>query len=171
MKSARVIMTLACERHCVYCSNYYQSIMQSAKEIDNIDEVSDFDEILLTGGEPMLFPEKLIKIIEQIRKNSFAAIYLYSAKYTAKMKEIIELVDGIHFTLHSDTSPMDVVDFHTFQSLLSMYPRKSFRLYLNHDIHLPVTVYPYLWKRVEVKPWLTESECKLPENETLFILK
>ena len=145
--------------------------MSNAHHIKDVAEVSNNSLLLITGGEPMLHPELVMEVVRRSRQtNPGAMIYLYSAQFTPRMDQIVSLVDGVHFTLHAAATEADVEDFQRFQKLVQCYPTKSFRLYVNCDMKLPLVILPYLWRRVEIKPWLTEAECQLPPNEVLYIL-
>jgi len=173
---ARVIITLKCLCSCHYCCNKYETIMSNAVEISNIAKMDMCDILCITGGEPMLDPDKTLKIIALAKRiNPSLIIYLYTAWFSEQLPEIIDAVDGIHFTLHSNANNKDIDNFQRFQEMLREYADKSFRLYINSNIKRPITIYPYLWKRVETKPWLSEETLLavqpngLPKNEALYI--
>jgi hypothetical protein len=171
MKIARVITTFDCGRNCSYCCNKYQTLISQGREIDDIVDVMQYDQIILTGGEPMLYPERIIDICKRLREWDYKGpIWLYSAKYVPMMWEVMQHVDGLHFTMHTD-SAADMDGFNLVQTLASTYRDKSFRLYISPSIVRAMTIYPFLWKRVEVKPWIPEGKCPLPLGEELFILK
>ena len=171
MKIARVITTLACGRSCEYCCNKYETLTQLRKKIREISEVWDYDQILLTGGEPMLQPKRIIEICQKLRDSRYPGkIYMYSAKWTTELWDVLEYLDGIHFTLHT-ASQDDVSDFMNFQNMIRCFPEKSFRCYISPSIAAPIRIYPNLWTRLEIKPWIPEGKCPLPSNEELFILE
>jgi organic radical activating enzyme len=168
---ARVITTFECGRACVYCCNKYETLISKAIEIHDIGQASGYDQVLLTGGEPMLYPAKIIGYCMRLRECGFKGkIYMYSAKFVPAMWDVIPHLDGIHFTLHT-ASWQDRNEFNMLQVLVGSNQDKSFRLYISPSITQAITIYPNLWKRVEVKPWIPEGQCPLPEGETLFSLK
>lgn len=168
---ARVLITQDCQRNCENCCNKQPSILNKAEIIYSIEEVLHHEIICLTGGEPMLYPDKLIRIINTIRSHPTKhTIYLYTAYFTWRMNEIIPLIDGIHYTLHKETLPIDIEKFHQFQTMIwSACETKSFRLYIQPGMTHSVKIHPWKWKRIELKPWL--EDCPLPSEETLYILK
>jgi len=167
---ARIILWFDCNRKCLNCCNEYDSIIGKGEKISSFDGLEQYDEFLLTGGEPMLHPSRLINIINIIRdKYPGKKIYLYTALFTQVMPSIIPLVDGIHFTLHSPVNDVDIFGFEAIQIASSHYPEKSFRAYIDPRIEKSIHLYPSAWKRLEVKPWLLEGECPLPDGEKLFI--
>jgi hypothetical protein len=175
---ARLIVSFDCIRNCPYCCNKYSNIINKAISLKGkLDLLKNYKTICVTGGEPLLHFKETKEIIIFLR-NQFPKrkIYLYCAWYK-KLEDIIEidnLVDGIHFTLHDTATNEDLFKFDEFQLYLQdtfdENKQKSYRLYVYPSIK-ELTIYPYLWKRVEVKPWLNEKICVLPKNEFLFIYK
>lgn len=95
-KTARVIITLKCERACSYCCNKYEKIIKQCVHINNLKPLRGYKEVIITGGEPMLNPSRTLSIIRRIKRmNPKALIYLYTAKYDMKLEDTIELVDGV----------------------------------------------------------------------------
>ena len=180
MKIARVIITTHCLRDCPYCCNKYRSIIDNAITLHNVDQLDSlgFDRILITGGEPMLVPNRVIAIAQHFNKLG-KEVFLYTAMYRGELHTIVKLVKGIHFTLHYPLRDMHSVEpwayddldgFYRFQQMISGW-MGSYRLYINPEIQSTISIIPSLWSRVEVKPWIQEADCHLPPNEELFILK
>jgi len=153
--------------------------MKHAVNIDTVTALIDYDIICITGGEPLLQPDRTLAIISEIRRqNPKAVVYLYSALYNDRMSDVLRIVDGVHFTLHYGATNLDIDGFYNFQELISKEPdNKSFRLYIDQRVKQVVAIQPCLWRRIEAKPWISEAELiasqsnGLPCNETLFILK
>lgn len=169
LKTARVLITTKCNKSCSYCCNEQEGALDSMEVVYNLDFMRDFEAIAITGGEPMLYPERVKQVCEKVKIiNPNAKIYLYSAQFTPKMWEIVTLVDGIHYSLHEGAGEKEIIDFNSFQTLVAFNKEKSFRLYINNRCNPPITIFPNAWKRVEVKPFM--ENCPLPENEKLFSL-
>ena len=152
--------------------------MNRAAEIKDLSELAGFREILITGGEPLLNPRRTLGIIEKIKCLSpDSKIYVYTAWFDEKLADIIEEVDGIHYTLHAHSSKRDIADFQRFQDILPLKSKKSFRLYINPSIKHSILIKTGLWHRIEIKPWLTEEELLrkqpdgLPMGEKLYVLE
>ena len=66
---ARVIITRKCNRKCDGCCNNYPSLMSQIQPITNIWELNrkDVSEILITGGEPLLFPKEVSRLVTEIK--------------------------------------------------------------------------------------------------------
>ena len=178
-KQARLIITFECERQCPGCCNHYKSIMQHAKKAE-LKDLKDYEVVMLTGGEPMLDWKHTLEIAKTLKaQNPQVKVYLYTAhhRFPSVLKTILEVVDGIQYSIHENASYGDYLDFHDFQHVIQQYPNKSFRLYIDPKGNdKPLAICPNLWKRVEVKAWLTEEQLLalqpngLPQNEDLFIL-
>lgn len=183
-KTARVIVTLKCNRKCSYCVNKQSGTLKSAEKIWGIeallcgtfgryDSIVTHDEFLITGGEPMLDPLRVHLLAMRIKcAQSDAKVYLYTALHVlgnAGTSHVLYEVDGIHYTIHRDATPKDILLFRRFQDMIEPYKDKSFRLFIEQGVKHQVPVIPNRWKRVEVKPFMID--CPLPENETLYILE
>lgn len=175
-RKARVIITYRCGRKCHYCANNMAWVKELAKPTTK-EGLMEFPEVIITGGEPMLVPDDLEHLCWKLKRNNTKVkIYLYTAFYRHQLNNLInyDLVDGVHYTLHAGATPEDVRLFYRFQQVLrsmgQQIKEKSFRLYINNEVFLPVEVYPPVWTRVEVKPFLSEAECQLPKGEELFYL-
>lgn len=100
-RKARLLFTENCMRNCKGCcmKNWKG---EKPNLILQTELVSEFDEIYITGGEPMLYPDSLLALIMSIKKNSEAKVFLYTAlPYPLdKFTKIIEHVDGVTLTLH-----------------------------------------------------------------------
>jgi len=179
---ARLLITEECNRNCSYCCNHYYNIMKNTKYINSLDELPvNLTEIMITGGEPMLFPQKTKDISIKLKKKyPFSKLYLYTTLYNDELENIIPYLDGVHYSLHSKETINDLELLYKFQGLLCLYEeewnKKSFRLYVDSKVKLPVSVIPYLWKRMEMFKWSTEEELiakqpdGLPAGESLYIL-
>ena len=163
-KKLRLLLFKACNRRCPGCCNQYW-------DLDNLEVCTSFkgyDEILLTGGEPMLKPDLVEIVIKMIRlENPKAKIYMYTAKIdTVHIHYILKLIDGLTLTLHNQKDVKPFMDLY-----LHHYPvrkRLSLRLNVFKEVKLP----PYL----ELKDWnvkdnmVWEIGCPLPDGEVLMKL-
>lgn len=98
-KTLRLIFTSKCNRSCHWCCN---------KDFDlpNLPRPKHFnyDEIFITGGEPLLFLDEVIGFIKAIRLVSKAKVFIYTAYQSAfsshELLRAIKHSDGITLTLH-----------------------------------------------------------------------
>ena len=184
MKQARLLITYKCPRTCPGCCNTYSKIMAGAKPLYDINQLKDYDVIMLTGGEPMLFPDRVIKIANILSKVApKAKIFMYSAWHDSDsdLSRVLSHIDGVHFTLHSQSDDKDIEAFHKFQNVASHYTGKSFRLYVDKALPLElqkkIKIKRSVWTRVEIKPWASEDEllatqpAGIPAGEEMFVLQ
>lgn len=62
MRKLRLLFTKDCNRDCPGCCN-------KDWDLDHLPVCADFkpyDLVMITGGEPMLYPERLLKLIRKI---------------------------------------------------------------------------------------------------------
>ena len=181
-KHARIIITFACPRKCAGCANSYKSLIDQAVKIpiDKLDYFKDYEDVSLTGGEPMLDPNTTIKIARLVHRAAPSAkIYLYTARHKSKndLERVLSHVDGAQFTLHKEANEEDVADFHAFQAIASRWTDKSFRLYLDPSLKDKVHLIPSVWARI-TSAWYSEAELLSgkersrgkPHEEDLFVL-
>lgn len=168
MKILRLLVTKNCPRKCEGCCN-------KQFDLDNLSTPThfDYDEIILTGGEPLLYPQQLHNLIEQIRKVSNAKIYVYTAeiKKVVDVLGILYLVDGMTVSLHeqSDIYALEKLDFYLEYCLqFSMNNTKSLRLNIFKGIELNHRKLYLNWKIKKDIVWL--NPCPLPEDEVFMRL-
>jgi hypothetical protein len=170
MKILRLLLFSACNRDCEGCCNKDWDL----KALPAITDFTDYDQILLTGGEPMLSPRRIWEAIGTIRKqNRTAKIYLYTALVRAELFDLLNDshgLDGVTLTLHeqNDVTP-------ELLAFLFLAPReKSLRLNVFEGVSLPSDVKAF-GQRVErdvLDGWKVKLDmiwiknCPLPENET-----
>jgi len=170
--TARLILFLDCPRKCRGCCNEYPQHKAAMRPISSLDDLEPYAEIILTGGEPMLKPEMTLGFLAKLRKRfPNKTVYLYTAMYNHRaLVAALPHLDGLHYTLHADASAAEVMDLQLLQLVLTMQDYKgSVRLYVDNAMPLAVEVVPNLWSRVEMKPWLGEGFCPLPDHEDLLI--
>jgi hypothetical protein len=163
MKKLRLLVTPECNRACKGCCN-------DVWDLDNLPDINSYygySEIMLTGGEPMLYPIKLLDIILDIKAHVDVPIYLYTAKTKPPMEllMILSLIDGITLSLHEQ---YDVPGFLKLARILLRHPelhKKKFRLNVVSHVKLPDTYkLSPLWD-VRIIEWVAPEDCPLPENE------
>ena len=165
MPKLRLLVTDKCNRSCQGCCN-------KQWDLANLPICKDFrgyDQILLTGGEPMLHIAQLINTIGTIRKQTNTPIYLYTAKadHPTFLNVVLTLVDGITLTLHDKS---DIEPFLALQEYLKYHKPESKSLRLN--IFHPISLAPEQLVGWQVKPdmiWI--EDCPLPTDETFMRLE
>lgn len=96
----RLLFTNDCNRRCKGCCNRNWT-GEPPMEL-TIEEIKEYDEIYITGGEPMLYPVALKLLIKLIRTET-NKIFLYTALPYPKadFMTIMNKLDGATVTLHS----------------------------------------------------------------------
>jgi hypothetical protein len=155
----RLLITESCDRDCAGCCNKQWDLAGLEVETD----FSQYDEILLTGGEPMLNPDKVIKLAKRIRDESAAKIYVYTAKVDdiRATLDVLRVTDGITLTLHEQS---DVPDFFRLSETLFMIgPIEGKSLRLNIFKGISVSVPMRYWQVKDDIEWI--KDCPLPKDE------
>lgn len=166
MRYLRLLVTKNCDRNCKGCCN-------KDWDLDNLPIVKDYnyDLIMITGGEPMLYFIKLIKLIKNIQENNNAKIILYTANLNVINISYIlyRYLAGITLTLHRQK---DIERFKLLNNVLlldSEYKNKSLRLNIFEGIELSKNIDLSLWEVKNNIKWI--KNCPLPKNEEFKRLK
>jgi organic radical activating enzyme len=164
MKNLRLVLFENCNRSCPGCCNKDWDL----RSLPVVESYKDYDIIMLTGGEPMLKPKLVIETAWEIRKQSDAKIYVYTAKINDVMATlaVLNFVDGLTVTLHeqSDLDPFLNLD----SALGSIYcSDKSLRLNIFSGIEIPEYLHGNWLIKDNIK-WI--KKCPLPKDEVLMRL-
>ena len=94
----RLVLWEDCNRACIGCCNKDWDM----KAIPELPRFENYETYLLTGGEPMLYSDKVVNICQAIKANTQSKIILYTAKVDdqAANVRILPWIDGITVTLH-----------------------------------------------------------------------
>lgn len=107
--TARVILTFRCNRACPGCCN---GQLPEHRNIYKSDELMNYEELVLTGGEPMLFQEEVISLIDSLRQRGYTGkVYMYTSFWddTLRSKVLLSKLDGFTFTLHAECTDKDIM--------------------------------------------------------------
>lgn len=170
MKKLRLLLWEDCGKSCPGCCNKDWKL----KQLPIATNLIAYDEIILTGGEPMLYPELLQRVIGEIQATTNSPkIYLYTAntKNYDKLINILLDINGITITLHD---PEDVTDFlkliEEMKKISEVIPHwldnKSLRLHIFKEAHATVLnniKLPGWWDIKKDIEWI--ENCPLPEGE------
>jgi organic radical activating enzyme len=122
MKTARILLSAKCNRTCHYCCNEQDGTLDDAVPLHNLDILQNYKSVCITGGEPMMYPDRVIALANAIKAVKDMPIYMYSATYTKRTEDVLQSLDGITFTMHEEASLKDVVGFDNIQELAHKYP-------------------------------------------------
>jgi hypothetical protein len=136
------------------------------------DKFSKFDEIILTGGEPMLDTVLVKDTVERVRKETKSPIYLYTSLLAdvERALEILRITDGITVTLHE---PQDINRFGALHFAMAtrepeMFSTKSLRLNVFKEVGDVSLLDLRPWKVKRNIEWI--KNCPLPESEVFMRL-
>lgn len=167
MKKLRLLLFDECHRSCVGCCNKDWDL----ELLPICYDYTPYDEILLTGGEPLLYPiivEELVRYLRKVSPN--AKIYLYTAyiENTDMVMNIINIIDGICITLHEqkDVEPFKIL---VEDMSSSSFFGKSLRLNVFRGVHMGGDdINTAGWKVKDNIEWI--KDCPLPEDEVFMRL-
>lgn len=165
-KKLRLLITKECPNKCSKCCN----IGRDFTHLPVVDRW-DYEEIMLTGGEPLLYPLSVISICTGIRIIHKAMginckIFVYTAIADIEpFLTVLELVDGIVYTPHRKE---DIEDFIKLNHKLLQDPSvtedKSMRLNLFADMKALIPDGTDLSKwQVKDMEWI--DNCPVPDGE------
>lgn len=166
-KKLRLLVTTKCPNKCPMCCN-------NSWDFDKLPVVDrwNYDEIMITGGEPLLFTNKLVSellslddVFDIMGVNP--KIYIYTADCTLNVAEILYYIDGVVLTPHKES---DIESFIRLNSYLLSHrdfnevKGASLRLNLFPDMKalLPKDINLSLWQ-VKDMEWI--KDCPVPEGE------
>lgn len=167
-KKLRLLVTKKCNRSCEGCCNKEWDL-NSLPTLPMTEEfLSQFEIIMLTGGEPMLFKDELLAVVKDIKSKSKAKIYLYTAETNILyFFDLLEVIDGFQLTLHK-CNVNEMADFNNSQYNLEEFSEKSFRLHVFPEMTMPIRIIPTVWKEIKFMDWV--KDCPLPSGEVFYKL-
>ncbi len=167
--TARLIVTYRCNRSCPGCCNEHDN---SVRKIAYVKELLKYDEIVITGGEPMVIKRDVIKLILLLRSRGFTGkIYMYTAFFEDDTYSdiLFERLDGITFTLHTEASGDDIESFERLSDIVTTKSRLNRRLFIDSRIWYKLETlqrrFP-VWNEVRKLEW--KDECQPAEHEELL---
>lgn len=164
-RKLRLLLTERCNRSCAGCCNHAYDL----RALPILQDRQAWDEVFLTGGEPMLDPDQVIATA--VSFGPAAKVYLYTAKVddlNATLRVLFAL-DGMTLTLHE---PSDVEPFLALNQVLLNASQRgwlgwSLRLNVFKGVRLP-EVDLSLWLVHTGKAWI--QNCPLPAGEAFMRL-
>lgn len=178
MKKLRLLITEKCNNSCIKCQNKHWDLKQlPVVNVKNLNILGEFDEIILTGGEPMFEYEKL-KGISVFVKSRWPNIklFLYTASLITPRRtiDVMEYLDGLTVTLHTENDLRDLLMFRYWilnnKQALKKSKTMSMRV-CTFNNHPDITKFRHLfysWTVKTDKVWITEKH--LPKDETYMRL-
>lgn len=163
-RKLRLLLWEDCLRECDGCCNQDWDL----KSLPVCRDYLGYQLIMLTGGEPLLYPERLRQIITGIRAATSARLILYSAANgdPELLHQFASLTDGLTLTLHEQS---DVEPFLRFLEKLKQMPLagKSWRLNIFKGVSFDAAGLSWWQVKYEIV-WVKNSP--LPANEEFMRL-
>jgi len=158
MKKLRLLLWETCNRTCPGCCNHDWDL--TALPVATLEMLSTQDVVILTGGEPLLFPDRLHAAIRWVRKSCRAEVYIYTAKVNSLESAVgvLAAVDGITVTLHEQS---DVKPFLRFADAVDGIQRSK---QVNVFRGVSLSHVPSGWHSKQNVVWI--PNCPLPDGET-----
>lgn len=158
----RLLLWEDCNRSCEGCCNKDWNL----DKLQNCFSYRGYELIMLTGGEPMLYPSTVLQVVREIRQQTTAPVYVYTADVSDldAAFAVLDAVDGITLTLHEQA---DVADFQTFDHCMVMkhITGKSLRLNVFKGVDLS-EVDTRGWQVKDGIEWI--PDCPLPTDEVFL---
>lgn len=171
MKKLRLLLFEKCDRRCPGCCNKDWDLqsLPALSVPDLMMRKYRFDEIILTGGEPLLEPELVEQLIYDIKEVTNVPIILYTAKLNNcyVFFKILNLVDGITLTLHTQRDSLVFGMLNDRLLKVGNEAGKSLRLNIFKGIDTDGKDLS-MWKVKKDIVWI--KDCPLPEGEELYRL-
>ncbi len=160
MNKIRLLVWPDCPRQCIGCCNKDWNLADLP--YCQPQDLKNAEMILVTGGEPLLYPTALYEIIKFVRKKSKAKIYVYTAHLIDCMAalRILKIADGMTVTLHTQS---DLEPFLKFARMVEGM-NKSLRLNVFRGVSFDKTLKE--WNIKSDMIWL--KECPLPKDEVFM---
>jgi biotin synthase-like enzyme len=180
-KTLRLLITEKCHRKCEYCSNKF---IKPKKTIDKtwlIHRLKEYDELVLTGGEPILvYDEELLPIIRLARTwapKTKIFVYMSLLRPLFRARIIVTLVDGLTITIRNLE---DTIFLRELNSILSNDLKFIKSLHVKHyfggrnteefEDMKQITNFLTHWKK-SFHSEFDKNTCRLLKHESFFKLK
>ena len=177
MKKLRLLITDECPKNCEGCCNRDWDIVNLPKIELYKHDYSQYNEVLITGGEPLLGIEKLKEIIDTINagySRRVPKIYVYTSWNgdPSSFFKTFEYAAGICYTIHTDEDAKFIKNCDWFLKQCSYYENqlknKSLRLNVFKGIDYNKEALSENWKIKDDIEWI--KDCPLPDNEIFMRL-
>lgn len=183
MKTLRLIVTYDCMRDCAMCCNkhndYLPEKVKSVSENFLPQALDVYDEIVVTGGEPMLFYPELINLSKQIDLATCVDSYVQTTMTSMTIDEFNSLCahfDGVTMTIHDQEALEEfavlVTQMNCNWNSHWLYEDASLRVNIFDHIDISTNywnLFSHFWKLNKDYTW--RSVCPLPDHETLLKLE
>jgi pyruvate-formate lyase-activating enzyme len=165
LRTARLITTYKCKKSCELCCNKHLPNKESTTPLSVILSDNRYSEIVLSGGEPMLFPKEILELVRRIRTESIyhRKIILYTAYIENFPLELLNYINGLTVSIH------DEEDRDKFKNFLKVDFPSHLSKRLHYFTDVPLTPMNLSGWNVKFIEWIIN--CPVPEHEDVFNLE
>lgn len=158
MSKLRLLLWRDCVRSCKHCPN---ALLEDPPQLD-WNEIEGYDEIILTGGEPLMYPGALNIVLREINamRKDTSHLFLYTAMPSPAdaLIEAASQVSGVTLTVYNSKRMRDA--WVAMARMRDAGLQLTNRLITFKDVNLPDWVEG--WEHV-VREYV--KDCKLPDDE------
>lgn len=185
-KRCRLLLTTKCPNNCPLCCNKQFDLFKDVPVIDRWN----YDEFILTGGEPLTFPNELINLMNTIMNmdkfmGKSSKFYLYTSICNPDIwNRIIWKLNGITYTVHTTANAKELIQLiHVLRNYNNGYELifpelqriKNCSIWLNlfpegkDFIDEELAKSPFSWDDIseyfKIRPMQWIKDCPVPEGE------
>jgi hypothetical protein len=160
MKTMRLITTTHCLRNCEGCCNKDHDICGLPIVTD--EDYSRHDAVMISGGEPLLFPLRLYHLLMDLKQwHPDLKTVVYGSSYTTgwAVDILTDVLDGLTWTVHE---PEDIMDLLALDNIVN---DKGLSLRLNVFSNVDITGLDLKagWCIKSGIEWI--KDCPVPEDK------
>lgn len=162
-----------CGRNCKGCADTLERTKQERQEITTFAELAGFEEIIVTGGDPMVRPIETANWLDDYSmttQRKRQRLTLYTARSPMLLRDIVwfDRVDGVTFTVHRRPTGDELDSFTSVQNIAFEKGRTSFRLKIDERCVIELKILPAAWASIELFKWMGPEESCIPEDAVLL---
>lgn len=168
--TARILIDWECNLSCSYCCNEQERFRRDILPVFSLDEINfnKYKFFCLSGGEPLLFPEKIQMVLNRIPNNKFIILYTNGILFTKKFIQQNDFtrINALNVGLHNPKSfkkiieqAIETVNFSGLDISLRFHLNDRYKL-LKLEETFPFEVFKY---------WIMD-DCER-NNEDRFVLR
>lgn len=161
----RLLLRGDCDRACPGCCNKGWKL----EDLPICTDFTPYDEVMLTGGEPMLAYLQVIRTARAVRaQNTKAPIYMYTARTSPphQLGIVLTNLDGVTITLHEPKDVEPFLRFATYVKLWKLYKKRNLRVNVFKPMVLPDHPALEHWIIKAGMEWIVD--CPLPGEEVFM---
>lgn len=155
----RLLLWSECNRACPGCCNKQWNL----DALPVCCDLTGFEEVILTGGEPMLNPSAIHRVVAQVPSHVPVIVYTAKVDDLAEVLDLLTVVEGLTVTLHEQA---DVDPFLSLLAATRTWRHKSLRLNVFRGVQLPSNFDPGAWRVKADIVWI--ENCPLPTDEVFM---